>query len=595
MTLKQKFLLGAIICLALFFRFYQITQMPGGLFPDEAANGLDINLMQSGHLQPFYERGNGREALFFYMIWGSVALFGKIPWAHHLVSALVGVVSVLMCFLVTRKLFSFNLNREDEGGQTRATYIALLATFLMSVSTWHTVLSRTAFRANLIPLFATLTFYFLLLTYQASEARKKWLFAFLTGASFALGFYTYIAFRIMVPAVFVIVLWPALSAFRQKQLWMKVKEYFLPAVFMLLAGLIFIFPLAKYFYEHPGSFIGRSGQVSIFNPELYLVDGIQLHGKPPLGVVLAAAAEVTKASLLGYITQGDLNWRHNISGQPFLSALYSPFFAVGLVIITFLGTWYFFAPNKRKNFWPYFFLCVWFWGMLLPVVSTAEGIPHGLRSIGTIPAVFIISAWALYEFVMLLAKAHKKLWAHVLTHYKNPQWAADNTFMSPQMRLVNGAFKLLVAAFIVGLVGQSYFLYFVYANNSPENFYYFRSDLTPVSKYLVDRCSEVLSSTGQSSKNSTYLVLDKFSVQTTDYLTSDRHGNFNSPCNVPYFQVDPENSWELKNLKPGDEVVFAQSSVFDARKFVEYHKNFHLSLEFRNKFNQSIMAVYKIK
>ena len=62
--------------LAISFRFYQIAAMPGGLFPDEAANGLDINSMQQGDLQPFYERGNGREALFFYMLWGSVEAFG---------------------------------------------------------------------------------------------------------------------------------------------------------------------------------------------------------------------------------------------------------------------------------------------------------------------------------------------------------------------------------------------------------------------------------------------------------------------------------------------------------------------------------------
>ena len=38
--------------------------------------------------------------------------------------------------------------------------------------------------------------------------------------------------------------------------------------------------------------------------------------------------------------------------------------------------------------------------MLVPVVTTAEGIPHGLRAIGTIPPVFIMAAlgiWAVKE------------------------------------------------------------------------------------------------------------------------------------------------------------------------------------------------------
>src|SRR5512147_1003309 len=101
MTKKQKFLIFGIILLAIFFRFYKITEMPGGLFPDEAANGLDINLMQQGQLQPFYERGNGREALFFYAEWASTAVFGIGAWQFHIVSALAGILAVLFCFLLT--------------------------------------------------------------------------------------------------------------------------------------------------------------------------------------------------------------------------------------------------------------------------------------------------------------------------------------------------------------------------------------------------------------------------------------------------------------------------------------------------------------
>ena len=77
MTTKQKFLLAGIVALRGFFRFYALTSMPGGLFPDEAANGLDINLMQEGQLQPFYERGNGREALFFICFGGRLNYSAK--------------------------------------------------------------------------------------------------------------------------------------------------------------------------------------------------------------------------------------------------------------------------------------------------------------------------------------------------------------------------------------------------------------------------------------------------------------------------------------------------------------------------------------
>lgn len=577
MSKIQKILLVFIVVLAIFFRFYKISEMPGGLFPDEAANGLDVNLMQKGHLQPFYERGNGREALFFYMLWGSVEIFGKGPWQHHSVSAAVGVFTVLLAFFLTRKIFSLSPEQTEASGQenvnSKAVNIALLAAFLTAVSSWYSVLSRTAFRANLIPLFVSLVLYFLLAAYQESKRGKKFLYSFLTGVSFALGFYTYIAFRIMVPVLGMLIGWPWLAGLMKKQFLRRAREYCTPAIFFAIGFVIFIFPIARYFYTHPGSFIGRSGQVSIFNPTLYTVDGVQYDGRPPIGVVVPVFGEVLKKSLLAYFTSGDLNWRHNISGQPFLSALVSPFFAAGLALATVFAALYFFSPNKRSRWWKYFLLSGWFWGMLLPVVTTAEGIPHGLRSIGTIPVIFIISAWAIYESFGFAMRIHKKIFE---------KWCGLGSFKYKILRFV---LKLTAAFFLLALVLQSYFLYFVYAYNSPENFYSFRSDLTPVSQYLKQRCN----------KEKTYLILDQFSVQTTDYLTSDRYGNFSSPCNVPYRQVDPENSWQLSGLQSGDQVVFTQSSVFDAKKFKMYHPEAFLIKEVRNRFGQTVLAVYEVK
>lgn len=560
MTPKQKWLLVGVIALAITFRFYQIMAMPGGLFPDEAANGLDINLMQQGHLQPFYERGNGREALFFYMLWGSVEAFGKGPWQHHIVSALVGVLAVLGCFLVTKKLFKI-FSREGGDGQAgslRATNMALLASFFMAVSTWHVVLSRTAFRANLIPLFTSFTFYFLLLAFSATSRTKRYLWSAITGATFALGFYSYIAYRIMAPLLVILVLWPMLVDLWQTPRFQNIKKFFGPAVVAGLAFIAFIAPLAYYFYTHAGSFIGRSGQVSIFNPELN-------HGN-----LLGTFWTVTVVSLKAYFIDGDLNWRHNISGQPFLSIIISPFFAIGLVGVTYLAARYIFTPLKNKLDWKYFLLAGWFWAMLIPVVTTAEGIPHGLRAIGTIPLVFIITAVGLMWVVDRARKIVAKFWP----------WMKDW-----QKKVLNFAFVLKTVAFIGALILQTWLLYFVYAANSPENFYAFRSDLTPVSEFLKEK----------GDKTNTYLILDKFSIQTVDYITTIDGAHPDNPQNQPYQQVDPEDSWKLTGLKSADKIVFTQSSIFDIKKFKQYHPEAKLTFEQRNKFNQTVMAVYIIQ
>ena len=581
MTKTNRLLLvGGVLLLAIFFRFYLITTLPGGLFPDEAANGLDINLMQQGHLQPFYERGNGREALFFYMLWGSVELFGKGPWQHHIVSALVGVLSVWLCYAFTRQLLLVGKDRL-EANEKKATTIGLLAAFLMAVSTWHVALSRTAFRANLIPLFSTLTLYLLLKAYAAGSRKLQLLYSFLCGASFALGFYTYIAYRIMVPILLVLVLWPIFASIKEKYFTKVIREFWLPKLVFLVAFVIFIAPLAHYFYTHKGSFIGRSGQVSVFNPSLYLVNGEQLSGKPPLGVGVSAAAEVALQSIKAYFVSGDLNWRHNISGFPFLAPLVSPFFGGALILTTLLALAYFFMPSKNKRWWPYAVLATWFWGMMLPVVTTAEGIPHGLRSIGTIPAVFILAALGMYYVWLGFARLHASLHAK---HYPSFGYAWKHRLEGWGPLFVRNLFTLAIILFGAALIVQCYLGYFVYAANSPEQAYYFRSDLTPVSDYLIKRCK----------KDSTYLVLDKFSVQTTDYFTSDPHGDFASPCSIPYKQVDPEDSWKLSDLNIGDQIVFTQSSIFDIKKFKLYHPNATLVYEVRNKFGQAVMGVYEV-
>ncbi len=559
MTHLQKWLLVGVLVLSVFFRFYQIAVLPGGLFPDEAANGLDINLMQQGQLQPFYERGNGREALFFYMLWASVEAFGKGPWQHHIVSGLVGVLAVLGCFLVTRKLFS--LNTTDPRLIRRATTIALLASFFMAVSTWHVVLSRTAFRANLIPLFAPFTIYFGLLAYSAATKRARYAWALVTGATLALGFYTYIAYRIFVPILAVAVVWPMLVDWIKGH-FQQTKRLVVPALLLIVSFAIFIAPLAHYFYTHPGSFVGRSGQVSIFNPELNQ------------GKLIPTAVEVTRLSMQAYFIDGDLNWRHNISGYPFLSPLISLFFGLGLIGTFVLALWYLFRPHSKVHYWKFFLLAGWFWGMLVPVITTAEGIPHGLRSIGTIPPVFIISAWGLYWIVERIRAAS------AARHAQFSPWKAE---------LVRNAFRVLAVCFVVALTAQSYYAYFVYAANSPENQYAFRADLTPISAYLNQRHAFA-----GGNKTNTYLILDKFSVQTVDYLTSLNAAHPNDPINQPYVQVDPENSWELPNLRPGDQIVFCQSSLFDITKFKIHHPNARLKIEARNTFEQTVMAVYEI-
>lgn len=520
-ALESRAVIFLILALALFFRFWKICQLPGGLFPDEAANGLDVNSILGGDIHPFYERGNGREALFFYFLTLSVSLFGRGPWQHHIVSAAFGFASVIAAYFLIKKLFGKN--------------VALLTTLFMGVSSYAVTISRTAFRANTVPLLATLTLLFIVQYFSSTDKKTKNLYAILSGAAFALGFYTYTSFRMMLPLLLAFLFLLLIS--RRGQIVSTLKTNALHAAQFIAAFAIAIAPLALYFSGHPASIVGRAGQVSIFSPDLN-------HGD-----VLETFLLVFKKTILSFFTQGDLNWRHNISGEPFLSALLAPFFVLGLVVFTIaifkliIQAW---QKNIKSETLYQALVASWFWLMLVPEVTTAEGIPHGLRLIGVIPAMFIVPAWAA-----------EKIW---------------NKIKSSPAFLPTRA--IIAAAFIGILLVSNYRLYFRVAASSPEYYYAFRSDLTTVSDYLSAR----------NQKAKTYLSLDEFSVQTVDYLTTTTL--------QPYILLDPANTYQVK-LKKGDQVIFTQSTIFDRLKFIKTHPNAKLINEQLNQFGEIIMLVYE--
>jgi hypothetical protein len=521
---KENWAIILILLIAVFFRFWQIKTFPNGLFPDEAANGLDINSIFHGHLQPFYERGNGREALFFYLLAASVSIFGRGPWQHHIVTGAIGVTEVFVTYLLAKRLFGKN--------------VALLASFFMAVSSYAVALNRNGFRANTIPLFTGLTFYFLVKFFQIPAVNKKaraWA-AFWAGISFGLGFYTYISYRMM---PFILFALGVVGAFAMRGRWKQLFEQYWFAKKAFIIGFIIAFAwLGSYFVMHPAAIVGRAGQVSVFNKELN-------HGD-----LMGTEIMVIKKTLLSFFTQGDLNWRQNVSGWPFLAPFISPFFLVAVVWFTLYVLKFFYdAFRKRVDEQTIYKagMATWFWFMVVPEIATAEGIPHGLRLIGVIPPIFIMSAWAVDKF-----------W----------QWIRANIILNHPGRLALASIFL----FIVGAYG-CYAVFGIEAK-SAEAYYAYRSDLTDVSNYLAQR----------NNKAQTYLSLDTFSEQTVDYFTTT--------TNNPYTVLDPANTYKVK-LNKGDQVVFTMSTLFDSLKFCSSHPTAKLVVQKINQFGLTAMTVYE--
>src|SRR3989338_284817 len=379
MNRRYLIFLILIVTLAGFLRFYQIGDVPFGLYPDEAMNGNNaLFALQEQNLKIFYPENNGREGLFINLIALSIKFFGNNPFAIRFVSALIGLLTVVGIYFLTRELFK-NTRYENQ-----AEFIALLSPFFLATSFWHLNFSRIGFRAIMAPFFLTWAFYFFLFIFRENIAPAKKILAIaLGGISFGLGFHTYLGYRfapllLFVPAYFIRKLNQDAKYKIQDTkncLWCL---FFLFIFFIFIAGL----PIGLYFLENLHDFLGRAGQVSIFSMENPLKELAESAGK----------------TIQMFWWQGDGNWRHNYAGEPELWWPIGMIFELGLV---FAGKNLF--KNRdifaQKEKFVFSLLFSWLILFLLPSILSSEGLPHALLSIVVLPAVMIFAAFGAANIV----------------------------------------------------------------------------------------------------------------------------------------------------------------------------------------------------
>jgi len=357
---KKVFLiLLAIIALASFMRLWQLETLPPGIYPDEAMNANDA-ITSPGHL--FYDSNNGREGLFMNIIALSFSVFGISVWSFKLVSALAGILAVLGIYFLGKEMFK----RKEAG---------LLAAFFLATSFWHINFSRIGFRAILVPLVMSFSFYFLLKGFRTG----KILNFIASGLIFGVGFHTYISFRLAVlilPAILLLYLW---TKIKDKS---ELKKSLIASAIFLAFIFVSALPMGVYFLQNPDDFISRATGVSIFSQD-----------NPVFSFIKSAGAHLAMFNLYG-----DGNWRHNFSHSPQLYWPVGILFLIGLCI----SLRKLLNPKDKQDFLSHALLLSWFFIMLLPGILTYEGIPHALRTIGSIIPAYLLAglgAWKTYLFL----------------------------------------------------------------------------------------------------------------------------------------------------------------------------------------------------
>ncbi len=377
--MKKYLLLGIIILLATVLRFYQLGVNPPSLTWDEVAfgyNAYSIGIDGRDEFGQFFPMvylesfGDYKPPVYAYLDVLPVKLFGLNVFAVRFPSALFGVLTVLLTYFLTKRIFYSSMHKE---------IYALAAAFVLALSPWHIMLSRAGFEANVATFFFTVGIF----TFLASMQEKKW-WIVLSAISFVLAMNTFNSSRIVVPLVIL-----ALGAIFFKKLWKQRKQTFTA----VLVGIVFLMPLVPFLFSPQAG--TRFKEVNIFSDSTLVAtsnqeianDNNALWSK----VIHNRRVEYSIAFLQHYFDhftpsylfiRGDINPKFSIQdvGQLYLWDL--PFFIVGGL----------FLFRRKEGYW--WIIPIWLLLAIIPA-ATARETPHALRTEVGLPMYQLIVAYGI--------------------------------------------------------------------------------------------------------------------------------------------------------------------------------------------------------
>jgi 4-amino-4-deoxy-L-arabinose transferase-like glycosyltransferase len=176
-----NWLLVIALLLAATLRLWHLGSIPPGLTPDEAALGynaysiLHTGRDEFGKILPviFKSFGDYKPGLYVYLTIPSVAILGLNEFSTRLPSALAGVLSVYLIYLIVRKLFT-------EHGS-----LSTIVAFIAACNPYLIYFSRGAWEANVSLTLTLAGIYFFLKSFEKNK------YLILGAFSFALTLVTY--------------------------------------------------------------------------------------------------------------------------------------------------------------------------------------------------------------------------------------------------------------------------------------------------------------------------------------------------------------------------------------------------------------------
>lgn len=376
LKLHQIFLF-LILGLAVTTRLFNLDKFPAGLNADEAAIGynayslIETGMDEHGASWPLVFRSfdDYKPPLYFYLVLPFVKVLGLTVNAVRLPSAILGVLSVWLIYLIVDKVFK-NKN------------IALLSSLILATSPWHLHFSRGGWEVNASAAFLLLTIYLFLV------ALKKPHSYLLATISFIASIYTYHSMRVIAPLLaifFVVLYWKEFSsAFKQKES----RKYLLGSLALMI---LLVLPLAWQMFGSQGQ--SRFSGVSIFADQGPLWEALEMrrqHSADSLVAVLLHNRYLSYSirffqNYLSHFSPrflfitGDEIARSKVPGIGQSLLVLVPFYFLGLINLLKLDT-----KGKKLTL---------FWFLIAPLAASLTfQSPHALRAHNMVVPLTIITA-----------------------------------------------------------------------------------------------------------------------------------------------------------------------------------------------------------
>jgi 4-amino-4-deoxy-L-arabinose transferase-like glycosyltransferase len=350
-TAKEIAILLGIVALGFVLMGYRVAAIPPGFHGDEGESGMQSLSLLHGEAGSLISVGWYHLPMLGFA-WHAVSMkvFGETVFGLRMSSVLVGTLTLVPTYLLTRLLF----NRKT----------ALLATFLLAVSHSFIALNRLGINYTQTTLFEVTAFYFLFRGLRS----KRWRDFAVSGLLVGGGLYLYYASR-LVP--FIILGFVACASLSNRRF---LRDQWRGLVVLTLTAVIVFSPMGLYFVQHPWHFMSRTSNVFVLGDRGWVNTPY-----PPDSSALTILRQAARVlPLFNY--GGDSSGQYGYRG-PMLDFITSILFVLGLG--------YSFARVHRPH---HLFLLIWFWATMIVGGVLTLPAPFLPRLAGMLPVLSIFAA-----------------------------------------------------------------------------------------------------------------------------------------------------------------------------------------------------------